>query len=106
VDIPEIDVTELAARRASGVTIIDVRNPDEYVAAHVPGAILLPLPELAGRVDEVPEGEPVLLICAVGGRSRRACELLAPLGREVANVAGGTKAWIAAGYETNEGDAP
>jgi rhodanese-related sulfurtransferase len=106
VDIPEIDIDELARLHGQGVTIIDVRNPDEYRTAHVPGAILIPLPEVAARLDEVPKGEPVYLICAVGSRSRRAGELLAAQGLEVTNVAGGTKGWIQAGHPIAAGTTP
>jgi len=99
----EIDVDELAARLATGAVVVDVREADEYHEAHVPGAILVPLSELQGRVDDVPAGEAVLVICKSGGRSMRACEFLAPLGRDVTNVAGGTMAWIDSGREVVSG---
>jgi rhodanese-related sulfurtransferase len=95
--VPEIDVDELAARLEGGSALIDVRETDEYVDAHVPGAVLLPLSDLANRLDEVPSGEPVLLICKSGARSMRAAEALASRGHDVTNVAGGTQAWIASG---------
>jgi rhodanese-related sulfurtransferase len=106
VDIPEIDVEKLAELHADGATIIDVRNPDEYVEAHVPGARLIPLGEVAERVAEIPTDQPVYVICAVGGRSMRACEHLAAQGLDVTNVAGGTKGWIAAGFDIDTGEAP
>jgi rhodanese-related sulfurtransferase len=106
VDIPQIDVATLSEAHAAGATVLDVRNPDEYEAGHVPGAILIPLPELAARVGEVPAAEPLYVICAMGGRSQKAAEHLAAQGRTVANVAGGTKAWIEAGYGTTGGDRP
>ena len=102
-DVPEIEAPALADLHARGVTLIDVRNPDEYEAGHVPGARLIPLPEVSDRADEVPAGEPVYVICAVGVRSRRACELLAGRGRDVTNVAGGTKGWIEAGLPVTRG---
>lgn len=104
--VPEIDVTALAALHAAGATVIDVRNPDEYEAGHVPGARLIPLPEVPERVAEIPLGEPVYLICAVGGRSMRAAEFLTAQGADVTNIAGGTKGWIAAGLPTTAGDQP
>jgi rhodanese-related sulfurtransferase len=106
VDVSEIDVEALAKLHADGATVIDVRNPDEYEAGHVPGARLIPLPEVAERVDEVPEGEPVYVICAMGGRSRRACEFLLGQGRDVTNVAGGTNGWIEAGRPVTTGTEP
>jgi rhodanese-related sulfurtransferase len=106
VDIPQIDVASLARAHAAGATVLDVRNPDEYEAGHVPGAVLIPLPELAERVDEVPTGAPLYVICAMGGRSQKAAEHLAAGGRDVANVAGGTTAWIEAGFDVTSGSQP
>ena len=105
-DVPEIDVKTLADLHAGGVTLIDVRNPDEYEAGHVPGARLIPLHEVGERVDEVPSGTPVYVICAMGGRSRKACEVLLLEGRDVTNIAGGTKGWIEAGGPVTEGSEP
>ncbi|MEI2653675.1 MAG: rhodanese-like domain-containing protein [Microthrixaceae bacterium] len=99
----EIDVEELAERLAEGVVVIDVREADEYDSGHVPGALFVPLSELEQRVDEVPSGEPVLVICKSGGRSMRACNYLAPLGRDVTNIAGGTMAWIDSGRDVVTG---
>jgi rhodanese-related sulfurtransferase len=104
--IPEVDIATFAERHASGVTVIDVREPDEYVEGHVPGAIPIPLGEVPERVAEVPEGETVYMVCKVGGRSLRAAEVLAAEGRDVVNVAGGTMAWIEAGHPTVAGDTP
>lgn len=105
--VPEIDVVTLSRLHAEGVTIIDVRNPDEYETAHVPGALMISLPELPERVDDIPESGPLYLICAVGARSRRASEFLVSCGRDdVTNVAGGTNAWIQAGYQTTTGPNP
>ena len=104
--IPEVDIATFAERHASGVTVIDVREPDEYVEGHVPGAIPIPLGEVPERVAEVPDGETVYMVCKVGGRSMKAAEVLAAEGRDVVNVAGGTMAWIEAGHPTVTGDTP
>lgn len=101
--VPEIDIDTFAARHAEGVTVIDVREPDEYAEAHVPGARLIPLDEIATRAAEVPEGETVYLVCARGGRSMKAAEHLAAAGRDVVNVDGGTLAWIDGGHPTTPG---
>ncbi len=95
--IPEIDVDELARRMDAGGTLVDVREIDEYLEAHVPGARLVPLSRLADNLDEVPSGTTVMLICRSGGRSMQAAEILAAAGFDVVNVAGGTMAWMAAG---------
>ncbi len=102
----EIDVDELDRRLAAGVTLIDVRNPDEYVAGHVPGARLIPLNELVDRVDEVPMGAEVLVICGSGARSMVAAEFLAEQGATPINVAGGTLAWVESGRPAVGGPEP
>jgi rhodanese-related sulfurtransferase len=106
VDVPEVDIEAFAGLHGSGVPVIDVREPHEYEEGHVPGAILIPLGEVPDRVAEVPADRTVYVVCAVGGRSMRAAEHLAAQGRDVVNVAGGTKGWIAAGHPTVAGDRP
>ena len=105
-EIPEIDVEELARRREQGAVVIDVRQPDEYDEAHVPGARLIPLGEVAERIDEVPSETEVLVICRSGGRSMKAAEVMAASGRRPLNVAGGTLAWIEAGHPVAHGSEP
>lgn len=95
--IPEIDIAQLEDHLEGGGSLLDVRNPDEFDEAHVPGAILIPLPDLAGRLAEVPAGEPLAVICRSGHRSMVACEMLAGVPRTAVNVAGGTIAWMASG---------
>jgi rhodanese-related sulfurtransferase len=79
--------------------LIDVREADEYVAGHVPGAINIPLSELVGRESECGLGDTVYVICQAGGRSARACEHLSQQlnlqSVSFVNVLGGTGAWIA-----------
>lgn len=102
-DVPEVDVAELARRRAEGAPLIDVREPDEYDEGHVPGAQHIALGTVPDRVAEVPEGRPVYVICAKGGRSLKAAELYRSQGIDAINVAGGTTAWIEAGNPTVTG---
>jgi rhodanese-related sulfurtransferase len=102
-DIPQIDVTELAARRADGLPLIDVREEDEYLMARVAGAVLIPLGEVVERIDEVPVDGPVYVICARGGRSGKAVAHFRSLGIDAVNVAGGIVAWIDAGLPTEVG---
>ena len=103
-EVPEIDVAELARRRAAGAYVLDVRTPEEYAEGHVPGAVLLPLQELQERWEEVPEGD-VLVICKSGARSMTAAKALNGAGRTTTNVAGGTMAWIDAGHPVETGGA-
>ncbi len=102
--IPQIDVTALAPLVGVGAYVLDVRTRDEYVAAHVPGAVHLPLDQLEARVGEVPADRPVYVICHSGGRSAVATGLLRPTGVDATNIAGGTSGWIAAGHDVVTGD--
>jgi thioredoxin 1 len=102
----EVDLETFAAAHAAGATVLDVRNPDEYEEKHVPGAVLIPLGELAARTDEVPAGDPLYVICAAGGRSLTATKALVGAGYSAVSVAGGTNGWAAAGHPVVEGDSP
>lgn len=102
----EVDLDAFAQAHASGATVLDVRNPDEYRTAHVPGAVLIPLPELAARQEEIPEGDPLYVICAAGGRSLTATKALVDAGYRAVSVAGGTNGWIERGGQIVEGDQP
>jgi len=97
-DVPEVDLEAFEAAWREGATVVDVRNPDEYEEKHVPGAVLVPLPELGDRIDEVPVGRPLYVICARGGRSRSAAQAMrVQLGWQVVNVSDGTEGWAASG---------
>lgn len=99
----EVDLDDFAAAHAAGAPVLDVRNPDEYVEAHVPGALLIPLPELAERQDEIPEADPLYVICASGGRSLTAANALTRAGYNALSVAGGTNGWVGRGWATVTG---
>ena len=104
--LAEIDIEEFADRLTAGATVIDVREPDEYVSGHVPGAELIPLGTVAGHLDRFSADGTTYVICRSGARSMRVCELAASQGYDVANVTGGTMAWILSGRETITGDTP
>jgi rhodanese-related sulfurtransferase len=102
----EVDLDAFADAHAAGASVLDVRNPDEYEAAHVPGAVLIPLNQLVARQDEIPDGDPLYVICAVGGRSLTATKALVESGRDAVSVAGGTNGWIERGGPVVSGDQP
>ena len=105
--VPEVGLEEFAAAWQDGATVLDVRNPDEYLEKHVPGAVLVPLPELGERLDDVPAGRPLYVICARGGRSRSAAEAMRlQLGWEVLNVSAGTEGWAESGRPLVAGPDP
>jgi rhodanese-related sulfurtransferase len=97
----EISIDEAAAKRDAGAFILDVRQPEEWQEGHIPGATLIPLGELEGRLSEIPQGQEVVVYCRSGNRSRTGAEILAKNGfNPVSSMAGGIKEWQAAGYPT------
>ena len=93
-----IDTNQLARLLTAGdVTLIDVREPDEYAGGHVPGALSIPMSVLPVRVGEIPADREVHLICRSGARSAQVAAWLEPQGYSPVNVAGGTLAWDRAG---------
>ncbi|MFH9725065.1 rhodanese-like domain-containing protein [Streptomyces sp. NPDC017254] len=101
----EVDMGVFAAGLAHGAFVIDVREPDEYAAGHVPGARSTPLSALGAVLGELPGGRPVYVICASGNRSAWAVEQLAALGVDAVSVVGGTAAWARAGRPLVRGNA-
>jgi len=78
----EVDAAEAVALARDGYRVIDVREQGEWDAGHVAGATLLPLADVAERIGEVVPDKvaPLLLHCAVGGRSARAAGWLTQMG--------------------------
>jgi rhodanese-related sulfurtransferase len=105
-EVREIDVEELAACLDRGGVLVDVRQPDEYEAGHVPAARLVPLDTVPDRLDAFPTDGDVFVICRSGSRSRVACEFLVEQGVAAINVAGGTLAWLASGRDVVGGAQP
>ena len=100
----EISVSEAASMRDAGAFILDVRQPEEWNEVHIPGATLIPLGELASRVNEVPTDQEVVVVCRSGNRSQQGRDILLQAGFEqVASMAGGMNQWSAAGFDTVSG---
>jgi molybdopterin/thiamine biosynthesis adenylyltransferase/rhodanese-related sulfurtransferase len=94
----EISAAELAAKRARAEDhlLLDVRTPDEFETAHIEGALLIPLAELPGRLNELDawRARPIVVQCRTGARSAQAQDLLEAAGFEqVENLDGGIDAW-------------
>lgn len=85
----------ITRNRQGSYTLLDVRQPWEYQEMHIPGATLVPLGELDGRLDELDKNKPVIAYCRSGGRSSAASGILAGQGfNTVFNLDGGISAWM------------
>lgn len=83
---------------AGEAILIDVREPGEYEAQRIPGALLFPLSEFEGKYLPLEGARQVILHCGSGNRSRQAAQRLFKHGVvEAFHLAGGIKAWVQAG---------
>jgi sulfur-carrier protein adenylyltransferase/sulfurtransferase len=92
----DIEPRALAERLKQGnhLHLLDVREPHELEISAIPGAQLIPLGQLAGRLSELDSAEEMVVFCKAGTRSARALELLVSAGfRKVKNLKGGINAW-------------
>jgi rhodanese-related sulfurtransferase len=98
-DLPlEIDVAAVKQLRECGepFLLLDIRNPDEFATASIPGATLIPMGELQARLSELEphKQERIVVHCHHGGRSLRVTHFLRQQGfPQVQNMAGGIDAW-------------
>ena len=95
--IEEISAADLKIRIETGedLQLIDVRQPDEYSFAKIPGSKLIPLGEVVSRMSEIDPGRYTVIHCKMGGRSAKAIEMLRQAGfkGELKNLKGGITAW-------------
>ncbi len=88
--------TFMDGRHEGDYLLIDVRQPDEYRAGHIPGAFFLPLPVLETKLFELPEERDLVFYCRSGARSMAAAVLAVEAevtARDVYNLEGGILAW-------------
>ena len=93
----EITAAELKERidRGDDLQLIDVREPNEYDIARIPGARLIPLGEVTSRAGEIDERRETVVHCKGGVRSAKAIEALTGAGfkGKLLNLKGGITAW-------------
>jgi len=80
-----------------GALLIDIREPDEWLAGHAPMAMHIPMGDLGARFGSLDPAAPVILICRSGRRSDHAVGALVRAGYNAINLAGGMQAWQQAG---------
>ncbi|CAN5240621.1 MAG: thioredoxin [Nocardioides sp.] len=89
----EMGLDDFAAAHAQGGFVLDVREPSEFAAGHVPGAVNVPLQQMPGALADLPVGERLHVICESGGRSRQAVSYLTAQGYDAVNISEGTSGW-------------
>ena len=100
----EVSTADALALREAGAFILDVRQPEEWAAGHIPDATLIPLGDLSARIAEVPKDRQVVVVCRSGNRSAQGRDVLLGAGYpSVTSMAGGMNDWTAAGYPTETG---
>ncbi|KUG60077.1 MULTISPECIES: ArsR/SmtB family transcription factor [Kocuria] len=104
----EVHRDELLARAEAGeLTVLDVRPPEEYAAAHIPGAVSIPLEELSARLAELPDGREVVAYCrgAWCVLAHEAVDLLRARGRRARRLEDGLLEWRLGGLPVDTGRA-
>lgn len=105
---PELDMVEDISpgevnAKASELTIVDVRGPDEYTGelGHIPNSTLITLDTFMDHIDEIPKEKTVVFICRSGRRSANATAIAKDNGFESAyNMKGGMLLWNEMGLAT------
>ena len=96
-----VSAEEAFELRAQGAMMLDVRTLEEWDGTHIPDATLIPLDQLARRIDD-PTDIRVVIYCRSGDRSRTAMAILQNAGySNLHNMLGGINAWIVAGLPTD-----
>jgi rhodanese-related sulfurtransferase len=90
---PKLFFNVLHSDREEKPIIIDVREPHEWDYYHLESSLLIPMNSIPDRLQDLPEGQDIYMICAHGVRSQMVCDYLRRNGYEqVINVEGGMAA--------------
>jgi rhodanese-related sulfurtransferase len=93
-----VSVDEAHQMYTEGTFVLDVRTPEEWNEYHAPDTTLIPLDELASRVNELPKDQPIVVICRSGNRSQTGRDILLQAGFNATSVNGGLNQWRDSGY--------
>jgi rhodanese-related sulfurtransferase len=94
----EITPAQASQYQKDGAFMLDVRQPEEWDAGHIPGAVLIPLDDLQSRLNEVPKDKEIVVVCRSGNRSATGRDILLNAGYpKVTSMGGGMNQWSAAG---------
>jgi len=96
---------DLEGRDAGGTLLLDVREPSEFEAGHIEGAVNIPLNSLRERLGDLPREGRIVVYCGVGLRAYVGCRILMQHGfGEVFNLSGGWKTWQYVSQEQSNED--
>lgn len=101
-----ISMEDFIPLHADGTTVVDVREADEYVEGHVPGATFAPMSRIAQHLADIPRDRDVYVICRSGGRSLAMADLMTAQGIRAISVDDGTLGWVNRGLEVTTGQEP
>jgi rhodanese-related sulfurtransferase len=94
----EISVDEAYQMYQDGTFLLDVRTQEEWDEYHAPNTTLIPLDQLASRLNELPKDREIVVVCRSGNRSQQGRDILLDAGFNATSMAGGLKEWYAKGY--------
>jgi len=98
-----VSVEEAHQMYEDGTFVLDVRTPEEWNEFHAPNTTLIPLDELASRVDELPKDQPIVVVCRSGNRSQAGRDILLQAGFDATSMNGGLNEWRSKGYAVVSG---
>ena len=98
-----VSVDEAYQMYQDGTFVLDVRTPEEWNEFHAPNTTLIPLDELASRVNELPKDQPIVVVCRSGNRSQAGRDILLQAGIAATSMNGGLNEWRASGHPVVSG---
>jgi len=98
-----VGVDEAYQMYQEGTFVLDVRTPEEWNEFHAPDTTLIPLDELAARVNELPKDQPIVVVCRSGNRSQTGRDILLQAGFNATSMTGGLNEWRNTGYPVVSG---
>jgi rhodanese-related sulfurtransferase len=98
-----VSVDEAYQMYQDGTFVLDVRTREEWNEFHAPNTTLIPLDELAARVNELPMDQPILVVCRSGNRSQAGRDILLQAGFDATSMNSGLNEWRSKGYAVVSG---
>ena len=94
---PTVHSSEVEDHLSRGYLLLDVREPHEFQAGHIKGALHIPLSKLAEDFHKIVQEHKYLVVCRSGARSNAVTEMLRSQGIEAVNLSGGLQGWLSHG---------